>query len=179
MRNVCKKVMGLVLATVLLAGVLPGQVDQVHAKAKHSMISTLGGGGTGGIYFVNGSGGMWEISGGMEYISPYEAKKGETLYLEFSLPQNSKVKSTILKSSNSKVVKIENVKQGKVKAVGKGTASITVKATWKHTESAYDLTVADLKKAKEAGCYDVKLKKMKLKKGKTYSLQYVFTMKVK
>lgn len=178
MRNVCKKVMGLVLATVLLAGVLPGQADQVQAKEKHSLISTSGGGGTGGICFVNGSG-MWEISGGMEYISPYEAKKGETLYLDFSLPQNSKVKSTILKSSNSKVVKIENVKQGKVKAVGKGTASITVKATWKHTESAYDLTVADLKKAKDAGCYDVKLRKMKLKKGKTYSLQYVFTMKVK
>lgn len=158
----------------------------VQARTKHSLTriltkreQLLGGGGIGGVHFENGSGGVWEISGDMEVISPYGAKKGETLYLVFILMANSKVKSTTLKSSDSKVVKIENVKQGKMKVVGKGTVNITVQVKWQHTGSADEISVADLKKGNEAGSYNVKPRKLKLKKGKTYSQQYMFTMKVK
>lgn len=95
--------------------------------------------------------------------------QGKNFYVGLNLP-HPKVKKVTFKSSNNKVLKIVNKKQGKVKAVKTGTAKLTLNVVWVYTGKTGACHVADTKK-------DTYHKKT-LKKGKTYTTQYTYKIKV-
>lgn len=169
--NLWKRVLSIALAGVLAVGAM-SQGTTAEAKAKHTYVTVLDKNAylDASVWIQDM---LWEISVGMEYIPTLLFKKGETRYAIFSIPSGSKVKSSTLSSSNNKVLKVVNKKQGKLKAVKKGTAKLTFKVTWKNTGKARTITVPTVKKSSA-----VKKKKMKLKKGKTYSLKYTVSVKV-
>lgn len=132
MRNVCKKVIGMVLVTALLAGGLSGQADMAQAKAKKKAFSnewcTLGGKTT---EMADGSYDVVDTSFFRYDSEDYSSiRQGNTIFASIFLTPNSEVKSTSLKSSNTKVIRVSDRKKGTFKAVGRGTAKITCKVVW-------------------------------------------------
>lgn len=167
--NLWKRVLSIALAGVLAVGAM-SQGTTAEAKAKHTFVVEHD---IAPCVLLKDGTTEWEIfSAGKELLVTPTVKKGKTVYATFQIPNASKVKSSSLTSSNKKVLKVVNKKQGKIKAVKKGTAKLTVKVTWKYTGKACTIDVPVLKgKA-------IKVKKMKMKKGKTYSLKYTYPVKV-
>ena len=96
--------------------------------------------------------------------------KGKTLKLKAVMTPKNSTDTLTWKSSNKKVAKVD--KNGKVTALKKGTAKITVKTT-SGKKATCKITVKEIKSKK----ITLKKKTLTLKKGKTYTLKA--TMKPK
>lgn len=182
-KNILKKVMSIALAGALTIGTMC-QGTFTEAKTKHAVfINNSSAYNTTPMLFIMGGENnnvSGEISSGVEVFSYYDCTQGKNFYLEFHMPEACKLKSVSLKSGNKKVLKVVNQKQGKMKGVKIGNTKLTAKITWKYTGKTITLNYPVLKKSgKNTGwVYKLKGKKMKLKKGKTYSLKYTFPVKV-
>ncbi len=59
--------------------------------------------------------------------------KGKSIQAKMVVPSGAKIKSVTLTSSNQKVIKIVNAKKGRLKAIKKGKAKLTLKVVWKYS----------------------------------------------
>lgn len=191
MKQVVRKVVTLLVVMALAVGTLC-QGTMAEAKEKHKFVhdnpkpnkNFIGFDGI--ALMVETSKGSREVSTGMDSFSPIEIKQGKSAYAYIDLPKYSKAKSSSLTSSNKKVLKIVNKKQGKIKALKAGTTKLTAKVKWKYTGKARKFEYPVLKKisksiAKNYGAdttHIIKAKKLKLKKGKTYTFKVTVTVRV-
>lgn len=187
MRNakIFRKFLSVALALALVLGLLC-QSGITEAKEKHRFVYVSEPGYTDmfWMYLLDGDR-QYEVSG-IEYVYTYTINQGKKWCVGIQLPHSSKIINTSIVSSDSRVLKVVDKKQGKIKAVKKGNAKLKVAVTWRHTGKKDTIHIPVAKKcskkdkyAKQKGIkYRIHPKIIKLKKGKTYSFKYSIRFKV-
>lgn len=171
--NLWKRVTAVALMIALAMGICPG--TPATAKSKHKLVTVTQKSGyvAYGDYEI-----IFDINGYYYDLSydvvqnPYIMNQGISQYVHLSLPISTKVKSMSLKSSNRKVLKVVNKKQGKIKALKKGKSKLIIKVVWKNTGKTRKIKTFKMKKSK------MKEKYITVKKGKTYSFKFTIPVKV-
>lgn len=186
MRNakIFRKFLSVALALALVLGSLC-QSGITEAKEKHRFVYLSDDEYSGFWLHMREGDELYEVSG-LEYVYTYMINQGKKWCVGIRLPHSSKIINTSIVSSDPSVLKVVDEKQGKFKAMKKGTARIKVAVTWRHTgkKETIDIPVAKKcskkdKYAKQNGIkYCIHNKKVKFKKGKTYSFKYSIRLKV-
>lgn len=188
MRNakIFRKFLSVALALALVLGSLC-QSGITQAKEKHRFVYVSKPGDTDmfWMYLLDGDD-LYELSAGIEYFNTLKINQGKKWYAAIRLLSSSKIINTSIVSSDSRVLKVVDEKRGKIKAVKKGNAKLKVAVTWRHTGKNDTIHIPVAKKcgkkdkhAKKCGLeYRIHPKKIKLKKGKTYSFKFSIPFKV-
>lgn len=188
-----RKVLSIALAGMLTVGTLcSGTPAEAKKKEKHSLVEANE---RGNIYGQTSKGDYYYEPSAYDVVPDCELSQGRTMYFHVQVPsckyksreyseagaitpvlKKVNVKKISVKSSNKKIVKVVNAKQGKIKAVKRGTAKLTFKVKWTHTGKKQTVYVNQM--VKSGKHYKPKSKTMKLKKGKTYTIKYTIRVKV-
>lgn len=189
MRNakIFRKFLSVALALALVLGSLC-QSGITEAKEKHRFVYLSEPGGYSDVICMNLLDGddIEYFNTLNEYFNTLKINQGKKLCVGIQLPHSSKIINTSIVSSDSRVLKVVDEKQGKIKAVKKGNAKLKVAVTWRHTGKNDTIHIPVAKKcgkkdkyAKKCGLeYRIHPKKIKLKKGKTYSFKFSIPFKV-
>lgn len=156
MKEIFKKVMGVLMAAALLMGVLVTQTDIAWAKNKafaNRCCSPQE-----KSYMNDGSFAIepWFTYGNRnDYLNGTGStvKQGTTIRATLSLPSKASVKSASVKSSNNKILKADK-KKGTFKAVKMGTATISYKVVWSTSAKIYKTkNTKNMKTTKKGSTY--------------------------